>query len=611
MIRADVEIILKIQGPILSQSSDPGDPGYDLVAARTLGGPYIPGTLISGKLDQAWQEIADAVGEESDFKPQIEQWLGAKNENQLRGAKQLFFSDFVLRGEEHRSDFYRITVDNELGAVKKHHLLRLESLFESGREYDFVGNLTLFSDTDDVDEICHYVERGLRWVDQFGAMRTIGFGRLQQVKLKKNVKRISSTGGNAHLDETGIAEVLITPDHQFCIAGKPQDENLFESQEIIPGAAIIGSLATTWSHMAGDSNGSLCNVNDKERKELKDNFNKIRITHAFPATENASRPVTFPFSVVKTDKESFYDVATLSGPCLINNNVPDFAVDWKSDDDVKQYFGWSQPERELRVRTAISPDTLRAADKELFAYELVMPKGHSWYARLDLSRVDSSCRQDVFKQLESLVSFGVSGLGKTKTPFKIKFDTTHAIRSAHPSNSTPINGKQWVVTLQTDTLLGVPEKITENGRQEKMFEMYRMAWEDLSKNLKLIRYFARQKFAGGKYLYHVFGKRKPTGMYMPWLLTEAGSVFVLEACDDPEAAREDVERWLLQGLPLGKSVKEYYQIDADPDLQWRACPYLPQNGYGEIAVNLSVHTAKAPGINAITEIENLKTEEDV
>jgi hypothetical protein len=74
--------------------------------------------------------------------------------------------------------------------------------------------------------------------------------------------------------------------------------------------------------------------------------------------------------------------------------------------------------------------------------------------------------------------------------------------------------------------------------------------------------------------YHAM-RRRPYSAYYPFVLTEAGAVFRLEIVD--EEGRRKFTDALRFGLPLpdlgGKAVS------------WRTCPFVPENGYGEIVLH--------------------------
>ncbi len=611
MFKVTLTINLTLTGPIVTQSSAPGSWGLDLVAARNAEEKlYLPGTLLVGNLRQAWQELKDAVSGEHWFKPEIDKWLGLRNENDVPKAKQLYFSDLIYQDElvKKGSDaLNRIKIDVERGAVDKHQLVLIESPFLTGKEYGFTGTLHFFATNEtEIDIIIRHVKAGLNWTAQLGAMRSTGYGRIKRIdySIIKAVLQKPDPQIKTFNDKRGI---VIRPLYPFCITGRPVADNLFESQAIIPGGAILGAIATTWNQLLGNCDGKInSDIGDAQWPMLKKYFSHVRISHALPSTEIGVRPITLPLSLVKlSGDDTLYDVIQLDGPSLINNEAPAFAVDWKDDANTlydygwpclrRKDYGWPQVTKELRTRTRIDPETLRSAENDLFSYEQVVPGILNWNAELDLSLIkDETDRNTVFNELQSLLSQGIAALSKTKTPASIEF-LLSPMGATRTSNTSAINGKQWIVTLQTDTLLGAPRDLDESSGQTELTTMYENAWDDLSdKKLKLVRYFARQRLSGGNYRRSVFQAAKND--YRPWLLTEAGSVFLLETAEGAsEMDGEDlIKKWLSQGLPLKGLVLEYYGIDPEINKQWQDCPFIAQNGYGEIAVNLQLHTQLKP-----------------
>ena len=130
MRRYDVQIELTFTGPLLTASSEPGDFGLDMIIARTDDCPYIPGTLLSGKLDQAWQEIEEAAPDL--FRSNRAALLGERNQNKEPLRKQLFFSDLNL-AEQGKDNLrfeavqHRVTIDKERGAAAEQQLVAMES----------------------------------------------------------------------------------------------------------------------------------------------------------------------------------------------------------------------------------------------------------------------------------------------------------------------------------------------------------------------------------------------------------------------------------------------------------------------------------------------------
>ena len=553
---------------------------------------------------QAWQELQDAVGKQVDwFRPEIDKWLGKGCENGvLPETKQLYFSDLICQTHD-EGVANRIKIDHKRGAVAENQLVIIENPFLTGKDYDFIGELHFFAmDKPQVDNIVRHVNAGLCWTSSHGALRTVGFGRVKNIDCSTKIHELHHPQSN---DTVGIA---IQPLYPFCISDRCVNNNLFESVAIIPGAVILGSIVTTWNHLCGKSSKGTTEISDPPRPKLKEHFSLLRISHAVPSEKIDTRPITLPLSLVKVlNDDTLYDVILLESPCLINGETPAFAIDWKTDANTD--YGLPKITKELRTRTRIDPETLRAEDEKLFSYEQVVPKGLLWNAQVDLSRIPEKDRKELMTELQSLLSQGLGSLGKTKTPATVAW--LPSIKATLESDTKALSNKQWIITLQTDTLLGVPVRIDESSgelrdmdessSQVELRAMYEKTWSDLSGGkLQLVRYFAKQRLSGGYYRHNRFREKK---IYKPWLLTEAGSVFLLRATD--EAADETlIEEWLAQGLPVQSNVLEYYDIGKDVQTHWQHCPFIPQNGYGEIAVNLAIGTRLTPDSKNITSIKD-------
>ncbi|MCK9396912.1 MAG: RAMP superfamily CRISPR-associated protein [Methylobacter sp.] len=595
MQKTILHILLTLRGPLLTQSSSPGQLGLDVVIARNhKNQPYIPGTLVSGKIRQAMEELQNAIENENKpdwFGPELNNWLGQASENEVAKTKRLFFSDFVLNGDDPSTlTRYRIKIDSKRGSVDKHQLAMIESPFVSGEHYSFSGQVHFFSSRATSEKINLHLKAAIKWLSHLGALRAIGFGQVEQADVTDIEMHAILTPKPTETLPSNRIGLCIQPAYPFCLPGKSGITNLFESESIIPGAAIKGCIATTWNHLLDRQSGRI-NNDDIDRIELRQNFSKLRISHAFPSHIINKRSVVAPLSLVKTAKESHcYDVARLNGPCLIDGLAPDFAVDWKdTKETLKDYpwpylrfkdWGWDSMESELRIRTAIDREQLRSAENDLFAYEQIIPDNKRWYSELDLSQIDQQSRGEVLEQLKTLCGQGLIGLGKTKTPLQIHF--TDTIQPVVANKPKPIDNNLWLITLQTDTLLGSPETLDEAGGVKELCTMYQQAWHEISAGkLKLLRYFARQRLSGGRHRQKLMQNRGNS--YRPWLLTEAGSVFVLQGKED---ITDLIALWLYQGLPITEAAVQWYRLGDNPSQYWQYTPFVPENGYGEIAVNL-------------------------
>lgn len=573
MKRITFEIVLTVQGPLLTKSSDPGGWGLDMVMARDGSrNPVLHGSHVGGKMREALRSVG--------LDPDV--LLGRPNDaggyEPLR--KRLFLSDFTLLDACGAGVRHRIAIDEDRGAARETAICFAEDLFAAGGRYRFSGRGECHvKDNQEGREIEKLVNTGLRAIGQLGSQRSVGYGRLLAVDITSRVDDLSAPSQQWEFKD-GL-ELAITPLDPFCVSERRVRGNLFESTDILAGGVIAGSVANLWRRMLGKEDlGTAIDRNfDTVRPELGEHFDQLRFSHALPGALCLQRPVRWPMSLVRADKRVL-DVAGLDGPHLINGMAPAFEVDWKGNGDVRALFGWRDLPRELRVRTSIDPGKRRAVDAELFAQELVVPDGNCWYARVTLpDDIPANERKKAMSQLASLLVPGLFGIGKTKARAKVTLLPPGTLMDRVQSDLSP-REERWIVTLQSPALLTAPESLDETSGSAELFAAYQAAWRDISKNtLELERFFARQGLAGGEYFHHRFqGGGKS---YRPWLLTEAGSVFVLRAAKGKEeSAQEKIARWQHLHLDLPSC---YSKTD------WRQCPYLPQLGFGEIAVNLSIH----------------------
>lgn len=594
MLDITLTVRLTLQGPILTQSTSAGAYGIDSPVARdSQDRCYLAGTLVKGRLRQSWEELRSIDTLEQ--KPKIEAWLGNGTGNSEDTSKSftparglLRFSNFVDETKRKSREIYRIAIDEARGAVRKGAHQSIESPYGAGEQATFTGTIRFFaSDEKAADEIKRWIETGLRWTTNFGAERTVGFGRLVNVEIIGDDRPDIPTESETTTGE-GMIDLLIGPQSPFCIARRRADNNLFESETVIPGGVLKGSVASVWLALLGKpAELEIKDDSDPSRLELCRNFAKLRFTHAFPI-DDGKRAITAPLSLIKGkpspgQKDKLRDVALTERPILLDGNAPSFDIDWKDRNDVDARFGWPSIKRELRVRTAIDREKRKAKKEQLFAYEMIVPNGVQWHARVDLGGVDKSERALVEKQLREIVRLGLHGIGKTKAYAEVHLPDGEEVKQAHESHSAPRDG-MWIVTLQTPALLCDPRELAGNNSSAALSEAYAETFDKLSsKSLKLKHFYARQSLAGGLYLHRRFQTGKP---YNPFLLTDAGSVFVLEAVGDK--AQSFIDDWLLHGLPLPEWVAEIYGND------WKSCPYLRENGYGEIAVNLDIHWKEKP-----------------
>jgi hypothetical protein len=615
-----LNVDLKINGPILSRDSSPQLAGVDSPMFRTLHRPEwlaetpvgqpgahsaetyaLPFSHIKGRLKWAIAELfggdkavdgdkaVELFGDKSPAATADDPWRG-----------RVGVSDFYGPGTEGSavslddSMLVNVAIDHERKAVKKGAVHIIENAFPTGSTAALSGQFYFFAaDRDEGKQVCEELEQGLRWTANYGALRTVGFGRVASIETKMDVIDIPEpvvAGGEEFLDLT-----LHFRD-PFCIAKRRISDNTFESSEVVPGGAIKGAIASMLNAIFGRGlntkiDGSLPGA----WAILGKNFSRLRILHAEPSPKGGPREQTMPLSLVLVDKKSLFDAAAVTSPFLLRGMAPKFSVDWKDDekDFANNFMKKVKPKFELRVRTAIDVNSWRAAEHELFAYQVILPGILEWRTALDLSRVDKDDRAGVTACLKSLFSVGLYGIGKTKA----RASVTPSDHSPVEAQLNPGDPRTWFVTLQTPALLASFHDGAIGMDTDAMAKAYADAWSDLSnKALKLKRYYSHESLAGGGYIKKRF---RTADAYNPFLLTDAGSVFVLES---EVGGKEDVPalltKWMKYGLPLPKKVKQAYGE------AWDRNPYLPENGYGEIAVNLFYDAAPKPPDNDLTLIES-------
>jgi hypothetical protein len=634
MQEVTLTVTLKLEGPILTHSTAPGASHVSTPFARDQKGLYyLPGSLVKGRLREAWTELGTVT---DDFLQRrcglsLEQLLGDGSGNQQNEG----VSTEPRRGRLHFENFtdvstrpsapsegkvrYRIKLDEARGSVSKGAFQIVEAPYSGGEEVSFVGQIHFRAVNADIAEkIRDSVRIGLRWITNVGANCNVGFGRLVDAEIVDvhyaplPTTKISTIVGTERFD---IELNLLSP---FCISRPRIADNLFESEITIPGAVLKGSLAHTWRALRGDDpDGEIGPGYDPSRPELSEHYHLVRFTHAFPADQGQQfRPVTPPFSLVKVHnrqefRDELFDVALFDQPILIGQPVgneqlewhpPAFSIDWKDTLEVKRLFGWANPKRELRVRTAIDPVRRKTKEEQLFAYEMIVPDGVAWHARVDVSAIPSAARQKTEEQLLGLLNQGLRGIGKTKAQADVSIRTEGSIQPRVLSNREPkidpaTEERIWVVTLQTPAILCNTQKILTDG----LFEAYRQAWDQLAESsLRLKNFFARQSLAGGYYLYRRFMR---PGAYYHYLLTESGSVFTLTAMAHREhEGQATIDDWLARGLPVPDFDMPQGRYESLPCSDWHNCPYVPEGGYGEIAVNLDIHWDKRPNPPRVKEL---------
>ncbi|NTV47058.1 MAG: hypothetical protein HGB11_11175 [Chlorobiales bacterium] len=625
----ELSVELTVRAPFISGGGGDGVRGLNkLFVRRSDGSIALNGSHIKGKLREALQELVakNAFQEEFD----VIKWFGTEKStddyetNQgtqvdYRVKSLLRFSDFIIISPSSQADcsanqkrLTKVRIDSTTGTSKEQALQIVENLFDSGTPVTLQGNISFFSETSEANSTVKTLSTGLKWITALGGSKGSGFGRLERVKTALTTRESFTvpTDFGEHQEINIHLEFF----DDLLIGGIKKATYFVESENVIPGGAIKGSLArflnricgTTPDWMAIDKSNSAV---FERFNLLAENFSKIRCSHAFPvAIDRTHRPVTIPFSAVtfKGDKE-IYDVALQHKASLDRHSrIPSFQINWKSFDAAHRLFGWTFPEITNKTRTAIHAPSKRAKDKSLYTFQYLTPfqprergqegcrKKIKWISTITMPTLDSAeSQQELAMQFFEAIHQGWQYLGKRDARFSLSVHEPepNSFHELFEEESPEQYGGQAIVVLQTDALMFDGKRLAESqGAYPDLREAYRQFWYEVTEgSCEMIRFFARQKFAGG---YQAKNSFQLNDHYYPFVLTEAGSVFVLNIRDS-EKAEDDLQKFKLSGLPLPSDITELIKKRIPDGIEaWRACPFVPENGYGEIKINMAWHRMK-------------------
>ena len=614
------DVTLTLRGPVLTTSSAPQEFGIDAPFARNAAGEYyVAGTLVKGKLKEAWKELENACPSEL-CKWDWKRWLGkdpSKEEDWTNDRGLVQFTDFLYAGEDAQeiekksAILFRIEKDDTTGAVASGQNQMISTPFQSNEPYPFKGRIwSIMSDEEAVD-LESSLRQGLSWIPSIGADHTVGFGVMAGIEVRRlaetDYKRASGWEDAPDSDTWWIA---LKPEGPLVIGGKRVANNIFESQQEIPGGVLKGAIADAILRVNGSKARDLAALAQDPTcamQELCQEFSKIRVLFAKPAEQgqrNRQNPI--PASAVtvgNTNELRDVAVADIRG----GRNDLAFQIDWKSFKDAEMRFGVLKVPYELRVRTQIDSNARSAEKEKLFAYRMaaaralvaenradvieIKLKSYEWLTAISFDRItETEARKRVKEQLGNLITMGgIPGVGKLKTYCTAERVQVQPFAASLQRDEKPTVSK-WIISLQTPALLCDVAAIQSGF--SNAHDAYKSYWADVSdQKLTLERHFADQHLVGGEYQWRRFSAETP---YRPFVLTDAGAVFVLRAGENVNLSKieEKIAEWQRGGLPVAKSVREMFGLVGD-STDWSKCPYVPENGYGEIAVDQESHWQEA------------------
>ncbi|MBV1879144.1 MAG: hypothetical protein KUG79_15995 [Pseudomonadales bacterium] len=636
--RYQFNVKLTLRAPILSQASASVTLGLDTAMHRDdQQNLVLPGSLIRGNLRESWEKFADIDGAGID-KQFIAEWLGPKKDKAEKKAEEIAEANSEANSEasseieskiepdtnpdvkpdarpedyepsRSKLDFphwwltenqgeaglvHRIHIDEASGTVIPGALQVIESPWPSGEDVIFTGVIgaPLCNNDEEAERVKGWLSRGFKALSAIGALKGIGFGRVIDAKVDCADSGYSELNELPQLQwpkvkkENGETEnkcvgLRLSLDRPFCI-GKPAigENNRFDSETHIPGAALIGAI------------NQRLKSNPGRWKALHQERNNLYIRHAFPVQKGAKHrplPILQSMAMVNREKPQLVDLTHWSEAELIDGEAPAFCADWKDKhwQQANEFCGQIEPTKRLDIRTAIEEGS--AKESQLFAMETVQTKDHEWLTNIDLSQVNKASRVAVISDLREVLSQELWPLSKTKASASVAIDEKFDLHQ--PSDTALLKDGIAIISLITPALLLTSDLVcpaTNGGKA--LAQAYARAWHELSDgSLALTQHFTHERLYGGRYWWGRFSRNaseQPWGeYYQPQILTEAGSVFVLSLNDDCEKqAIEKLHDWQHLGLPPRKTHPQ----------NWQHNPWLNNNGYGEIAINLDLHWTLNP-----------------
>ena len=428
--------------------------------------------------------------------------------------KWLIFSDFRLPLEDLKVDrvVSRIQMDEDRGSAAERMLRTIEQLDASGAVRTFVGEVRYRGaerengSQDEAGMIELAIKLGLDWIAQLGSGRSVGYGRIAKVRLARDKPDEPSPAlcepeaGQApraiaaplaqglYARRLGLSLQFTEP---FCFAETQPAGNLFVGGAAVPGAAIKGALAAAWKRLLRREQGDPITAGfDERRPQLSRHFDALIFRFAFPS-ENGRRPVMPPLSLgqIKTPVGGLlFDFALAKEPGLVGGQAPAFAPDWKDRGKVSAAFGHPRLDRDLRVRTAIDRETQAATEKQLFAYETVVPKPHLlWLGEIVIpASIPAPDVRAVEEELGELITaFGdmLPGLGKTKARARLVFHVP--ARNAVQCHE-PLRDGIAVVSLQTAGLFLPPEVFAAGQDRDALASAFAAYWGAISQGTLMV-----------------------------------------------------------------------------------------------------------------------------
>lgn len=577
---------LELRSPFLFPAAGIARLGLDAVALRDARGrPIIPADQLRGVLREALSDLAAiapgvirpvTVGDLFGRAPADARADGADPGAAAYTPQRgnLLCTDLTAEGAPLApARAVRVAIAPETGAALDGQLQMVELAAPPGATVAFAGTLVLSVPTGQEGAILNALRRALPLIGAIGAQKSVGFGTvLPGSATLVETARTAMSLPAATAGAPAPMPLRLRLDRAFLVDATRVADNLYVGADTIPGSVVKGALARRLEHAGLPADGG----------RFASLLAATRVSHAVPEDATgkpAGGPLPLSLLARKTIQGELLVGDSLGAPpghgVLLHAGKADpglagwHASDWKDgwEVQVRTRLGIAprpEPARDLRVHTAIHPETGIADDGRLFATAalahrhadpatgLATGPERSWRLRVDPPPTADPAAWAV---LRALLLAGLDGIGRTGARGSFDPGESEAADPPHPY-APDIDG--FALMLTTPAVLIDPHPSLD---ARAAYDAYFAA---ILPKARLVDFVARQRLAGG-YLaqrHRAYGDR-----YVPFVVTEPGSVFLLEG-----ATAAELQVWIKSGLPVPKL--------GGQDATWRSCPFMPENGYG-------------------------------
>lgn len=573
---------LTLRSPFMFEGTVNTRTGVDSAFLRNEQGlPIIPATQVRGVLRAALETLVQATGGSIINEADIRELFGAEspaNVNEpdmpLRGCA--IFGDLSGPDPDSSLQTTRIRIDAATGTVARGAYQVIELVKPFGAACSFKGEIVVrYTSRLDTERIENALQKAVALIPSIGAYKSAGFGEVVQSKshLTEDASqrmrlRPPATSSSANRSVPIVYD--ITFDRPLMVSAHRLDENIFKSARIIPGGAIKGAIADRLKYAGKDPT---------QPGVIGDALSQTRISHAYPIASDTRKRLDFPVPLSAIYAQSgefplYADaLAADKGQALLFEGQPaGFVASAKPDvvEDFRKITGLAAftPTELARTHIKIDSNTVSAEEGMLYSTVCISPldqdgRRQAWRFSVDFGQVEDTASADL---IATVLNEPLDAIGRMNAIGDLKM---FADGSASDGFSAPEHGEIDIV-LVTPALLWMPE----TGKPQKtIFDAHAAYFSQLSSGLSLLNVYGRRRMAGG---YQAM-RHRPYGVdtYYPFILTVEGTVFRLKV-ENREGAGV-VNQALRYGLPAaqinGKSV------------DWRNCPFVPENGYGEIRMH--------------------------